>query len=84
MEYLSAFSTLNWDRIVTAFGGVEFHKSGAEIVVKFLGNILENLPEVFHRLKPVVESLLKATTLSKSGQLFLSHFHALQTFNEGI
>ena len=74
-ECLSGFSTLNWGKIVLVSDDAEFQKSGAEIVVQFLSNILEKVPEVFHRLKPVVESLLKATTLSTSGQFVASNFH---------
>ena len=72
-ECLSVFSAFNWEKIVQVTGDVESQKSGTEIVVIFLSNILDKVPEVFYRLKPVVESLLKATTLSTSGQLFSSH-----------
>jgi hypothetical protein len=66
-ECLSAFSTLHWEKKFQGVSDVEDRKSGIEIVVKLMTNILEKVPEVFYQLKSVVESLLKATTSSMSG-----------------
>ena len=63
---LSAFQNVNWKFV--AISGEP--KSLSEAVADFLSSVVENVPEVFHFLQPLVDSLVDAvvsTRLSASG-----------------
>ncbi len=68
-ESLSAFCFANWETIDVNFFDKELQKTPFEIVVAFLTRVLENVPEVFQRLHPMVNSLVDATLLSQTGNL---------------
>jgi hypothetical protein len=68
-ESLSAFCFANWETVDVNFFDKELQKTPFEIVVGFLTRVLENVPEVFQRLHPMVNSLVDATLLSQTGNL---------------
>ena len=63
---LSAFQNVNWKFVAIS----DEPKSLSEAVADFLASVVENVPEVFHFLQPLVDSLVDAvvsTRLSASG-----------------
>ncbi len=67
---LSAFDRFGWKEFETSlFGSGAKRETRFEIVVSFLSNVVENVPEVFHGFQPLVDSLVEATKLSSRGIL---------------
>ena len=70
-ERLDIFSGIPWMRVELHLFGSDVSKSLAETVANFLATVIENLPEIFHLLKPLVSTLVASTTstrLSDSGK----------------
>jgi hypothetical protein len=65
---LSAFDKFGWEEFETSlFGSAASRETRFEIVVSFLTNVVENVPEVFHGFQPFIDSLVEATKLSQTG-----------------
>ncbi len=64
------FDKFGWEEFETSlFGSGAKRETRFEIVVSFLSNIVENVPEVFHSFRPLVDSVVEATKLSQTGIL---------------
>ena len=81
---LAAFDKFGWEEFETSlFGSVTSRETRFEIVVRFLSNVVENVPEVFHGFQPLVDSLVEATKLSQTGEL-ISYGSLLTTSEASI
>ena len=73
-DCILGFDNVTWETVDKDFFDRELRKTPFEIVVSFLTSVVQNVPEVFRRLQPLVKTMVEATKLSQSGNSYNNKF----------
>ena len=73
-DCILGFDNVTWETVDKDFFDRELRKTPFEIVVSFLTSVVQNVPEVFQSLQPMVKTMVEATKLSQSGNSYNNKF----------